>query len=265
MADLKDSILTNITARRMVNHVSPIYGNSYVGLWIFEAISREYEEAWGLIRTLPDQLYPELATWAIELWEQRYGIEPDPSLDIEERRRRVVIRRTVPRPMNPETLIMMIYNITGRRAEVEEHTGPYTFGVYIDNTEGGLLVDFDAIMALIRKHKQAHKSFDLAFQSSGTIHANIETGYWRFPYPMAGTAEAGALPDINIQVTTNTEGLVIEAGATSYLIPYPLAGTLPDINTINGTGMAAVVAAGGGESYTAPYIPCGTLSAGAAI
>lgn len=221
MPDLKDSILTNITARRMVNHVSPIYSNSYVGLWIFEAISREYEEAWGLIRTLPDQLFPELATWAIELWEQRYGIRPDPSLDIEERRRRVVIRRTVPRPMNPETLITMIFNITRRRAEVEEHTGPYTFGVYIDNTDGGLQVDMQAIIDLIRRHKQAHKSFDLAFQSSATVHANIETGYWRVPFAMAGSFKAGTKPRYtNTSVSTDKQILVAPGdGATVYNPP----------------------------------------------
>lgn len=265
MSDLKDSILTSITARRMVDHVSPIYANSYVGLWIFEAISREYEDAWQLINTLPGQLFPETATWAIGLWEQRYGIERDESLPIEERRRRVILKRSVPRPMNPQALIAMLFNITNRITEYQEHTGPYTFGVYLNNTPGGLLVDFDAIMALIRKHKQAHKSFDFAFQSGATVHANIETGYWRFPYPMAGTAEAGTLPDINIQAAINAEALFIDTGTYGYLIPYPLAGTLPDINTINGTGMAAVVAAGGGETYKAPYIPCGTLSAGTAI
>lgn len=221
MSDLKDSILTSITARRMVDHVSPIYANSYVGLWIFEAISREYEEAWGLIRTLPDQLFPETATWAIELWEQRYGIERDESLPIEERRRRVILKRSVPRPMNPQALIAMLFNITNRITEYQEHTGPYTFGVYLNNTPGGLLVDFDAIMALIRRHKQAHKSFDLAFQSSATVHANIETGYWRVPFAMAGSFKAGTKPRYtNTSVSTDKQILVAPGdGATVYNPP----------------------------------------------
>lgn len=231
MPDLKESILTNTTARRMVNHVSPIYANSYVGLWIFEAISREYEDAWQLINTLPDQLFPETATWAIGLWEQRYGIEPDESLLIEERRRRVILKRSVPRPMNPQTLIAMLFNITNRITEYQEHTGPYTFGVYLNNTPGGLLVDFDAIMALIRKHKQAHKSFDFAFQSETTGLVTVETGYFRIPYLMAGQASAGKNPSY-----TNT---TIKASP-------------------------AITVSPGEAVITYNSVPCGTIKAGAA-
>jgi hypothetical protein len=222
MPDLKDSILTNVTARRMVDHVSPIYANSYVGLWIFEAISREYEEAWSLVRTLPDQLFPETATWAIELWEQRYGIEPDPLLPIEERRRRVITRRAVPRPINPETLIMMLYNITGRMAEYEEHVAPYTFGIYLNNTPGGRQVDYAAILAMIRKHKHAHKSFFFAFQTESKATIGVETGYWRFYYSLTDGAPAGTLPEYNI--TAGLESAAIEAAveeAGSTFIYYP--------------------------------------------
>lgn len=222
MPDLKESILTNTTARRMVNHVSPIYANSYVGLWIFEAISREYEDAWQLINTLPDQLFPETATWAIGLWEQRYGIEPDESLLIEERRRRVILKRSVPRPMNPQTLIAMLLNFTNRITEYQEHTGPYTFGVYLNNTPGGLQVDFDAIQALIRKHKQAHKSFDFAFQSEATAAVTMETGYFRIVYALAGQANAGQKPAYT-NTTVKAEKTIIvnpgEAGIIYHSIP----------------------------------------------
>ena len=222
MPDLRESILTNITAKRMVRHVSPIYENSYVGLWIFEAISREYEDAWALIHTLPEQIFPDTATWAIELWEKRYFLEPDDSLPIEERRKRIMIRRSVPRPMNPQTLIAMLFNITNRIAEYQEHAGPYTFGVYLNSTDGGLQVDFDAIQALIRKHKQAHKSFDFAFQSERTASIGIETGYYRIPYSAAGQARAGEKPEYTNTTIKAEQALSVnpgEAGIKYYSVP----------------------------------------------
>ncbi|MGI6224813.1 MAG: putative phage tail protein [Peptococcales bacterium] len=191
MPDLKDSILTNTTARRMVSNVSPIYDNSYAGLWIFEAISREYEEAWELVNTLPAQLFPETATWGIELWEQRYGIAPDDNLPIEERRRRVITKRSVPKPMNPSTLIAMLLNITGRTTEYQEHTGPYTFGIFLNSDDTSRQVDYDAVMALIRKHKQAHKSFDFAFQTESGATIQVEAGFYSLPHLLAGQARAG--------------------------------------------------------------------------
>ena len=224
MPDLKDSILTNVTARRMVDHVSPIYANSYVGLWIFEAISREYEEAWSLVRTLPDQLFPETATWAIELWEQRYGIEPDPLLPIEERRRRVITRRTVPRPINPEALIMMLYNITGRMAEYEEHVAPYTFGIYLNNTPGGRQVDYAAILALFRKHKQAHKSFFFAFQTESKATIGVETGYWLYPFNMAGSFNAGTKPTYTKTSVTAKRDIKVHPGDGATMYNPPMCG-----------------------------------------
>lgn len=222
MPDLKDSILTNVTARRMVSNVSPIYENSYIGLWIFEAISREYEDAWELINTLPAQLFPETTTWAIELWEQRYGIDPNDNLPIEERRRRVITKRAVPRPMNPQALIAMMLNITGRNAEYQEHTGPYTFGVFLNNDDTSRQVDYDAVMALIRKHKQAHKSFDFSFQSEATIAITVETDYFIFPYFASGQVKAGEKPE-HINTTAKAEPSITvnpgEVGRIYYSTP----------------------------------------------
>lgn len=226
MPDLKDSILTNVTARRMVSNVSPIYENSYIGLWLFEAIAREYEEAWELINTLPDQLFPETATWAIDLWERRYAIEPDQSLPIEERRRRVITKRSVPRPLNPQAITSMLMNITNRVTEYQEHTGPYTFGVFLNNTEGGRQVDIDAILALIRKHKQAHKSFDFALQSETTASISVETGYFIFPYFVAGQANAGEKPEyINTSIKAEPQ-LAVKPGEAGLLYYSTPCGTI---------------------------------------
>lgn len=265
METLREEIITSETAERMVGRVSPIYDQSYVGLWLFEAIGREYDMLWDIARTMPDQLVPDTATWTIELWELRYGITPHEGQTLEERRRAVKLARSVPSPFNPASLQRYIKNLTGRDSEIVDNVSSFTFGVYITQSDTMGNTDLDRLISYINRHKPSHMSYELGMQSVSEILVGVETGYWRFPYPMAGTAEAGTIPDINIQAAINAEALFIDTGANGYLIPYPLAGTLPDINTINGTGMAAVVAAGGGETYKAPYIPCGTLSAGTAI
>ena len=67
MSDMIEKILSNDVARRMLTRISPIYDESYIGLWVNEAISREYVSLWEIVNTLADQLFPETATWGIEL------------------------------------------------------------------------------------------------------------------------------------------------------------------------------------------------------
>lgn len=261
---LRDEIITSKTAARMLSRVTPIYDNSYVGLWIFEALGREYDRTWEIIETMPAQLTPETATWAIELWEQRYGIVPNAELTLEERRRRVILARSVPSPFCPASLQRYIKNLTGRESEVYDNVASYTFGVYITQSETMRETDFDTLLAYLRRQKPSHMSFELAMQSTETILIGVSTAYWKFPYPMTGTSEAGTQPAANILLAEHEGQLIVYADEKGYKIPYPLAGTLPEENTQGGVNLAAILASGAGEGYAAPYIPCGTQSAGTA-
>ena len=53
---LRDEIITSKTARADAQRGCRIYDNSYVGLWIFEALGREYDRTWEIIETMPAQL-----------------------------------------------------------------------------------------------------------------------------------------------------------------------------------------------------------------
>ena len=224
MSDLRDAILTSDTARRFVNHVSPIYENSYVGLWIHEAIAREFDAAWVLVRSFPDQEFPETVTWAIELWERRYGIAPDPAKTIEERRNAVVLKRAVPRPFNPEALKTLLFNATGRLSEYTEHIGPYTFGIALNNTDGARPVNYGSLLALIRKHKAAHRSFTFHFQSEVTARIAAETEYWRFDYGYAGNFDAGTKP-ANISTSVTAESVMeLDPGEGAFIFNSPMSG-----------------------------------------
>ena len=81
-----DHFPTSESAQRMMSRVSPIYGDSYVGKWIFQVMGIEIDEARRIIGSLRDQCFLDRTTWGIRFWEQRYGIEPDESLSLEDRR-----------------------------------------------------------------------------------------------------------------------------------------------------------------------------------
>ena len=98
MSELSDRILTTDTGRKMLEQVSPIYENSYIGLWMLEVIGREYENLWELVRTLPAQLFPETADWGLELWEKRYGLD-GAGLTLEERRAQLRLKRAYDGPL----------------------------------------------------------------------------------------------------------------------------------------------------------------------
>ena len=73
MSDLthRERIVQSTSANRMIDTVSPIYENSYVGSWLFEDIGREWDRLWKIIDEMPDQLFPQTVTWLITITNTR--------------------------------------------------------------------------------------------------------------------------------------------------------------------------------------------------
>ena len=42
--DLMEQILTSESAKQMIDYVSPIYGKSRIGLWLFQVIGLEIDD-----------------------------------------------------------------------------------------------------------------------------------------------------------------------------------------------------------------------------
>jgi hypothetical protein len=164
---LKDTVITSETAERMLERVSPIYDESYVGLWMFEAIGREYDKLWDIVRSLPDQLFPESTTWAIELWEQRYGIVPDDRVPLETRRRKVLSRQQAALPMTPANLERLVSSLAGCEARVEDHIGDYTFGIWLTALK---LENERALRNAIDKVKPSHLSYTISYDITAPLY-----------------------------------------------------------------------------------------------
>lgn len=165
-----DNFPVSLTARRMMSRITGIYDRSYVGKWIFEIMGAEFDFAHGKFGELRIQTSPDTATWGLKYWEQRYGIYPEESDPIEERRRRVISRRIARLPMNPVKMEQILSAAYGCRAKVEENVAPYTFSVEMDR-DSGVQVDIAEVLALIQKIKPAHQSCQVCFVKTTSIYA----------------------------------------------------------------------------------------------
>lgn len=146
----------------MLSRVSPIYDNSYVGLWLFEVIGREYDALWDIIRELPQQLSPNSATWLLPFWEERYGLDIGDYLTNEVRRERIrtAISSLHSQPFTPWLVEQRAQAITGRMATVYENTGPYTFTVYVSISENNPQIEAQ-LHNMLRRSKPSHLSYEL--------------------------------------------------------------------------------------------------------
>lgn len=261
----KEMIIQSTTAKRMIGTVSPIYEDSYVGCWLFEDIGREWDRLWKIIDELPDQLFPQSASWLLDLWEERYGITPNIGDDDETRRSRIMEAEAPPQPFTPFTLNRWVYASCRRQVIVNEHIGPYTFGVYVVNNPDSQPLDFSKLWRYIVKHKHSHMSFELILESDDVIKIKTETMYWRFTRQLSGEQPyrnyPGGVDRDTVHIESNTHGNVYS---------YPMAGvgdtgTIPQVNITSDVDHSTMTASGNGAGYNHSYIPCGAISSGGGI
>ena len=68
--DLTETILTSETAGRMAGYVLPVYGRSYIGLWLFQIMGIPFDEILVIAEHFFEEFFPETAVWSLPLWEQ---------------------------------------------------------------------------------------------------------------------------------------------------------------------------------------------------
>lgn len=82
--ELMEQILTSESAKRMIDYVSPIYGKSRIGLWLFQIIGLELDDVKEICDDIYDQIFVSRATWSLPYWEKAYEITPLPDQTIEQ-------------------------------------------------------------------------------------------------------------------------------------------------------------------------------------
>lgn len=172
--ELAEEILTSDSARQMYNYVSPIYGNSYVGLWMFQVIGLELDRMMGYFEDIPNQLNPATTTWLLPLWEERYGITPGADWTIERRREAVISKRKFNAPITPVKLGDILSALAGVLVEVIENTGKNKFSVYIrDNIP---VEKFSGAKEVTDEAKPAHLIYDIEIAARNDVNVSNYIG-----------------------------------------------------------------------------------------
>lgn len=147
----------NEVAQDMLSMVSPIYESSYVAQWIFHVMGKGIGKAQTLIHELPNEVFPETATWTLPYWEEIYGLEKREFLAVEERRKCILEKRNTYYPMNPARMAELLENRYGRGFEIIEKEGTYTF--LIKTVQGGNGIDFTKLFDYVNGIKMSHMSY----------------------------------------------------------------------------------------------------------
>lgn len=129
--ELMRQILQNKTAQKIIDYVSPIYGDSYVGLWIYEAIGFVLSDIYEIAEKLRYETNPMTTELLMGYWEEHYDLPLDSSLTMEQRRERLLDKIRYRAPANPERLEKSMETVLRVPVEITERVAKNTFQVNI--------------------------------------------------------------------------------------------------------------------------------------
>lgn len=217
--ELMKTILTNETAQKIIDYVSPIYGNSYVGLWIFQAIGSVLDEVYKLSSELKHETNPMTATMLLDYWEDHYSIERGTGLTIEQRRNRILAKIKTKGSCNPAALAAAISAaLGGAPVEIIEHSGKNKFDVIVTEAVDSL----NPAIAVIERMKPAHLIYDIRVEIRIIPTATVKSAV-AMTYAEAYSLSA-KIPDFYVYGETlmvNADGVYVDGD--TLVLPDSLA------------------------------------------
>ncbi len=171
--ELTEKIITSDEARKILNHVSPIYGDSYVGLWLFQIIGSELDDIKLWSEELKLQTSIQTATWSLPYWEREYDITPDADWNVEQRRLAVISKMRYKAPMNPKKLSEIASVFSGVPVDIAENTGKNKFSVYVRKNIS--VFSFFKAKAAIDRAKPAHLIYDIQITEIRESYVDIKS------------------------------------------------------------------------------------------
>lgn len=160
--ELMEEILKSPMAQEIIQKVSPLYGEAYTVLWLYQVIGTVLDNMSEWVSSFEAQVVPQTATWSLPYWEDQYKIASESSWSNERRRQNIINKCKTRAPINPYRLESIISVAAGADARIEEFTGPNKFTVYISSTQD--LVDVDFVKKEINAAKPAHLICDVVYE-----------------------------------------------------------------------------------------------------
>lgn len=168
--ELMQAILTNKKAQEIIDYVSPIYGESYVGLWLFQAIGTVLEDICDKAEALRYETVPWTSDLLLPLWEDHYGLPRDDSLTKEQRRRRLKAYIAAGGPCNPHVLAEAVSVVlNGVEVDITENISKNTFQVNVR----GPVQNFAPAVAELSLRKPAHLIYRIRSQMEAPANVKI--------------------------------------------------------------------------------------------
>lgn len=169
--ELMRSILTNETAQRIIDFVSPVYGDSYVGLWLFQAIGVALEEVCKIAEQLKEETNPATADLLLDYWEQEYGLATDTSLTKEQRRNKIIAKTQSRGPASPARLSAAVSAaLGGVEVDITENVAQNTFLVNIRD----YVPSIAPAVAVLERIKPAHLVYQIRVAARMVTSAEIK-------------------------------------------------------------------------------------------
>lgn len=169
--ELTKAILTDPTAQEIIDYVSPIYGNSYVGLWIYQAIGSVLTKVKGIAEALRTETNPITSELLLDMWEQHYGIPANSSLTTEQRQARLLAKMLSRGPCNPYRLAQAVSSaLGGVEVDIEENIAQNTFLVNIREA----IDDITPAVAVLERMKPAHLIYQIRVATQMVAESDIK-------------------------------------------------------------------------------------------
>lgn len=169
--ELSRAILTDPTAQEIIDWVAPVYGDSYVGLWIYQAIGMVLSRLKGFAESLRTETNPVTAELLLDMWENHYGIPLGSNMTVEQRQARLLAKLLSRGPCNPYRLAASISAaLGGVEVDIEENIAPNTFLVNIR----AVVDDITPAVAVIERKKPAHLIYQIRVATQMVAEADIK-------------------------------------------------------------------------------------------
>lgn len=170
--DMVEQIITSEEGRTILEYLSPIYGRSYVGLWMIQIIGMQLDKASKWTAELALQVTPQTATWTIDFWEKEYDIVPEAEWTLEQRQENVLQKMRFYAPITPKKMEEIATAAAGAPVEIRENTGPNTFHVIVR----GYVENFNRAKEIIDEAKPAHLIYTIQIAALVLAQADLHGG-----------------------------------------------------------------------------------------
>lgn len=159
-------------AKRMLSYVSEdFYEKSYVGKWLYQVMGMEWDDARRILEEeLPQQFFPETATWGLKYHEMKWGLPIREGLPYAERRKLVCQKRDCQMPMTPYWMEKYLEKIVDARVYVTDANDQGQFGyeyphpnMFRVTVVGAAGLDVGAVQDAVGRLRQSHTDYVVSF------------------------------------------------------------------------------------------------------